>query len=308
MTKEKIKKLIESIIDALINGSELSPILLKCQTVAFCLNNETFSKWLDNEQNGYDDVDILPSYRKVPATISAKVIGYNFIMTKPIPQGAISSKYAFLYDFTVAKPLSEIEYIAKLDPKQNVSQPINAGFTSIFQNIIDGGVVQEIYRKTPTFSFVGILENFKSKLLNFFLILNKELDFDIDFTNSSNQNKITQIMNQNIYAGVVHTGEGDVNASNSTIIGGSNNNVSINDSIKSQIKDLINKIEELNKRVGGDEIDIAECIAEIQQEIQSDSPQPKILRTYLKWMKRIPKIAAESAIGVAIEKVIEQLI
>lgn len=309
MTKERIKQLIENVIDDLINGCELSPILLKCQTIAFCLNNEDFSEWLDNEQNGYNDLTKLPDYRKLPATITVNIVGFNYIMNnKPIPQGAIDSKYAHLYEFTVGVSLSEIERIASSDSSKSVTQPINAAYTKVFQSIIQGGVVQEIHRHTPSFSFVGIVDTFKSKLLNFFLELDKELDFDIDFSNSSNQKKITQIMNQNIYAGVVHTGDGNLNAGNSTIIGGLNNNVTINDNVKSQIQDLIQQVEELNERVSGDENDVAECIAEIQQEMQSDSPQPRLLRTSLKWLRQIPKIATESAISVAIEKIIEQLI
>ncbi len=308
MLADKIKELIQSVINDLMDGKDLSTILLKCQTVAFHLKNDEFSNWLNNEQNGYSDLTNLPNYRKVPASISVGIVGYGYMLNnKPIPQGAIDSKYAHLYEFTVGIPLSEIERIATSDSKSTVSQPINAAYTKVFQEIIQGGDVQEINRHVPSFSFVGILDSFKSKLLHFFLELDEELDFDLDFLNSSNQNKITQIINQNIYAGVVHTGEGDVNANKSTIVGGSNNNVSINDCVKTQIEELINQIEELNKRVEGDETDIAECIAEIQQEINSETPQPKLLKISLKLLKRIPKIAAESAIGVAIEKVIEQL-
>ena len=308
MKKEKIKHIIEDIIDALMEDGNLSSILLKCQTVAFHLKNDDFSNWLYNEQNGYSDLTKLPDYRKVPASISVSIVGYGYMMNnKPIPQGAIDSKYAYLYEFTVGVSLSEIERIASSDVSKTVSQPINAAYTKVFQEVIHGGIVQEINRHTPSFSFVGILDSFKSRLLNFFLELDKELDFDLDFLNNSNQNKISTIMNQNIYAGVVHTGEGDINANKSTIVGGSDNNVSINECLKSEIRDLIYQVEELNERVEGDETDIAECIAEIQQEIGSESPQPKVLRASLKLLRKIPKIAAESAIGVAIEKVIERL-
>lgn len=308
MTKEKIKQLIESVIDDLNNGVVLSTTLLKCQTIAFHLNNEIFSEWLNNEQNGYNDLSKLPNYRRLPCTISVNIVSYNYMLNnKQIPQGAIPSKYACLYEFTFVKPLSEIEILLTGDITKSVTQPINAHYTYIFQEIIQGGRVQEVYRHVPIFSLIGIINNFKSKLLNFFLELNRDLDFNLDFISISNQKLINNIMNQNIFASVVHTGNGDVNANNSTLVGGSNNNVSINEDVKSQIRDLIQKVEEVNERVKGDETDIAECIAEIQQEISSESPQPKVLKTSLKWLRRIPKIAAESAIGVAIEKVIEQL-
>lgn len=305
MMKEKIKQLIESVIDDLNNGVVLSTTLLKCQTIAFHLKNEIFSEWINNELNGYDDLSKLPNYRKLPCTISVNIVSYNCMLNnKQIPQGAIPSEYAYLYEFTFVKPLSEIEILLTGDITKSVTQPINAHYTYIFQEIIQGGRVQEVHRHVPIFSLIGIINNFKSKLLNIFLELNRDLDFNLDFISISNQKLINNIMNQNIFA----SGNGDVNANNSTLVGGSNNNVSINENVKSQIRDLIQKVEEVNERVKGDETDIAECIAEIQQEISLESPQPKVLKTSLKWLRRIPKIAAESAIGVAIEKVIEQLI
>lgn len=308
MQKEKIKDLIQSVIDDLMEGRDLSTILLKCQTIAHYLDNKVFKEWLSNEQHGYEDLNILPNYRIIPSTITASIVSFNFREQKQIPQGAINSKYAHLYDFTVGAPLSEIERIANGDIKENILQPINACYYPVFQKIISGGIVQGLNKETPAFSFIGILNNFKSKLLDFLLEIETELDFSLEFTNEKNQKKIAQIMNQNIYAGIVHSGDGDINANCSTIVAGSQNVVSISNELKEDIESLLHQIDDINNRIDGDEADIAECIAEIQQELKAESPQPRFLKMSLKCLKAIPKITAESAISVAIERIIEQLL
>lgn len=68
-----LKKQIESIIEDLANDAPISRILLKAQTIAFYIKDESFTNWIKNEQNGYSTINDLPEYRKAKCEVKAKV-------------------------------------------------------------------------------------------------------------------------------------------------------------------------------------------------------------------------------------------
>lgn len=306
MKKSDIKDLIENIIQDLTNDLGVSAVLLKSQTVAHFLGNNEFSAWVKNEQNGYEDASSLPEYRKIPCMVYARVANYHGEITRAVPHGAINSKYQYLYDFTVMRPIAEIESIALGCDEKTISQPLNAAYFGVFQVLFPGCFIQSLNREVSTSSFKGVLSCFKSKLLDFFLRINNELDFDLDFYSTKNQQIISNYMVQNITAGIVHTGTGNVDTSNSTIVGGHNN--IINDHLRKEIECLLEQIESINERVDEDEIDIAECISEIQQQLKKQTPEIGFIKRSLKFLSRVPKIAAESAIATTIEQLIEKLL
>lgn len=61
---EKMKELINQIIQDLGANKPIDGILLKTQVVAHKLKNEEFLQWVKNEQNGYEDMRTVPDYRK----------------------------------------------------------------------------------------------------------------------------------------------------------------------------------------------------------------------------------------------------
>ena len=68
-----LKKQIESIIEDLGNNESISKILLKAQTIAFYLKDDTFANWIKAEQNGYKNTQLLPDYRRIHCTIQVDV-------------------------------------------------------------------------------------------------------------------------------------------------------------------------------------------------------------------------------------------
>ena len=100
-----------------------------------------------------------------------------------------------------------------------------------------------------------------SRLIDFFLELNDTvLDNEIDFNVMTKKNDIERIVNNTIYAGVVNTGEGSVVISDSTVIGGKDNQVSVSSDVKQQLNAIVSQIEALAQEVDDDRTDIAEAI------------------------------------------------
>lgn len=81
---------------------------------------------------------------------------------------------------------------------------------------------------------------------------------------------VSKIINQTFYAGVVNTGNGNVDVNNSNIIGGKNNNLTINNDLKNDIKDLLQEIKSVTIESASEKHDADESIATIQGEIDKE--------------------------------------
>lgn len=56
--------LLRDIQDAAIDEqSQVATLLRKCKVLATRLGSQEFSRWIDNELNGYANLDELPAYR-----------------------------------------------------------------------------------------------------------------------------------------------------------------------------------------------------------------------------------------------------
>ena len=157
----------------------------------------------------------------------------------------------------------------------------------------------------PVVSFSSVVEKLKSQLLHFFLELSKQINIDFDILTS--KEKITGIMNQTFYAGVVNTGGGSVHADNATIIGGANNNISMTPQLKEQIETILQQIETIKSDVSADEQDIAEVIWDIRNELEKLSPCKRFVKTSLQALKSFGQIIAEKSIEYGLNNILSQL-
>ena len=111
------------------------------------------------------------------------------------------------------------------------------------------------------------------------------------------------MVNNYINAGVVNTGSGSVNASNST------NTVNVNDSTSDDVKERLNSIVSEIEKIASDHDewlkDISQELLDIHSELQSSSPQPKVLAKSFKalmWGASVScKAAIEKLVGDAID-------
>jgi hypothetical protein len=68
------KKIIETLIsDVTDDTKSLSAIFLKLQILVHSFKSDNLSKWFSSEYKGYDNVNDLPAYRILPATMQAEV-------------------------------------------------------------------------------------------------------------------------------------------------------------------------------------------------------------------------------------------
>lgn len=304
------KKLIENIIEDLVNDVPISKIMLKAQTIAYSLNNAEFKEWIDHEQNGYPSTKMIPEYRVIPCSLKVNIaLPFKQIMRNyHIPVDLIEDKQDREY-LKVARLTESLTSLANmtinLDDEKSLVLMVPGGlWRSINKCIVSDGEVIAAYQEITPSSINGIVDSFKSKLLKFFLELSAQIQIDLDVI--TNREKIANIMNQTINAGV-YSNKGDVSIANSTIIGGQNNSVSIPQELKCEIESVLRQVEELKQNIDADEQDIAEVVLEIRSELKNASPSKRLLKRGMQALKSFQGIIAEKAIEYGIDQILMQL-
>lgn len=302
------KELIESAIRSLTNGDSISNIMLKTQAIAHYLENKKFENWTKLELRGYGETDDLPEYRKIVCGVKIRIANplTGEELVKPIPPDSIQDEKINerLYIIAIKQPLSEIEsLIQQCENTQNhtfttkIPAYVFQYFKSIFRSKV---LIQDAWQYAEISSLKVIIDNVKSVLLESF----QELDDTIDFTAMDNTKKIDKIINQTINAGIIDTNCKQVDINNSTIIGGNQNTVTINDQLKSKIETILKQIEEVKSNIKEDEEEIAQYIYEIRQELEKDNSSGNLIKKSLRALKSFKAIVISEAIELGIDKLI----
>ena len=286
MRNSELKKLIEKIIQDLGDDKPIHSILLKAQIVAANLENENFSTWIRNEQNGYPNLMEVPDYRVLNAIIKADVfqpyVGtYN---NCTIPPGIFSNEELndLMTQARIRQSLFEIENMCKNKPNGNFSINCPAIVYSEINKYVRGKA-QGVRQEFPVSSLASIVDIFKTKLLAFFIELDKKLEAGVDFLNIDKE-EITQIMNTyNINSAVANLGEGIVNTGD---IIGNDITLYVTDPFQQEkFKDILSEIKNIVEK--SNNTDLKEMVNDINQECKKTNWSKKLLKTTLNAMKGI---------------------
>jgi len=303
------KLLIENIIEDLVNDASISKIMLKAQAIAYALGNDDFQQWVYKEQNGYNSAKEVPEYRKVDSglVVSASLSYGRIANNYPLPIDIIADKSVrdYLKVVKLMQPIAIIENFLNDSDTSSLYFEVPGFLWKDIETCLNDGNVLSAKQIVPVASFRSVVEKLKSQLLHFFLELSKQID--IDFNVLTNKDKIASIMNQTFYAGIVNTGSGNVQADNASIIGETNNNVSIAPLLKEQIENILQQIETIKSDISADEQDIAEVILDIRNELENLSPCKRFLKNSLQALKSFGRIIAEKSIECGLNNILSQL-
>lgn len=305
----KTKKLIEGIIEDLSNNVAITNIFNKVQILSSYLNNDVFSLWVKNERMGYTDVNQLPEYRKTTVDILVDGISGNYSLTKyPIPNGALGDdaiestmRTYYCYD-----------KISNLEPFKDKPEGSNiivlpAMAYPVLRKIFPFGDVHVAYHRIPNLFFSGIVDAVNSKLLDFLLEINKEMEIDADFNTINKKQYIDSVANQTINAGVVNMGSGNITIESSQVVGGHDNIMPIASDMKKRIQEIVAEIEKIKVEDEADKNDIAEEIFAIKTELEKASPSKKIIKRSLRALKTIGSVVQEKLIEHGIDQLLNSL-
>lgn len=199
-----------SIYEELINGltnseTPLQDIFLKLKILACKLQNETLTKFVDLELNGYDDKNI-PRYRWIKGMLMATVSnGYYTHKNYRLPTYHLK-KYK-LQNLEICKMGESIGALVEYANRQedNLCKIIPPEFFNYFNELLeDTYCIQRIHIPISRGNIKGILTSIRSKILDLILGIEKELNVNgleglFNNPTKEEQNKANKIVNNFIH-------------------------------------------------------------------------------------------------------------
>ena len=310
-----VKKLIEDVITDLANNCTLDSVSSKVQVISRILKNDRFRKWVDCEfVHGYKSDEEAPKYRTMYiAGVRASYVapaGFGSIVKYTNQQIPIENlgveRYKKIAKIYVWDTVSIIQNAIK--PDEDIHLAVGPHESADIQEVLGHCQIMSMYKVVSGQQYQRIIDKTKAMLIDFFLELNETvLDNEIDFNVMTKKNDIERIVNNTIYAGVVNTGEGSVAISDSTVIGGKDNQISISSDIRQQLNSIVGQIETLAQEIDDDRTDIADAIIEIKKELEAKSINSRPLRLAFYAIKGAISGLADSAIETLAEQAIKLL-
>ncbi|UJL38448.1 hypothetical protein [Pantoea agglomerans] len=166
---------LQEIINILSSGNEgLTNALIKTKVFLYYTGNKDLAEWVNNEINGYDNADLLPEYRTVPARIL--IDAHNSAMrytSFALPLHHLSEEeYEETKISRVMLSISQIEKLT-LDAGENgkLEQPISIemAYGKYGKSIDRSYEITRCFKEIQVHSFYGILTQVRSRLLDFLL-------------------------------------------------------------------------------------------------------------------------------------------
>ena len=305
-----LKSLIESLIVDVAYDEKMQKISSKAHIISSLLDNAKFKVWVNNELvKGYVNYADLPDYRKLKAMniiasyIAPNGYGVGHYTDVPVPIENLGKEISdLIYSVIIFDALPILE--KTIITGDNVCYSLNSNEKYFVQKVLGRAQIMSVYKQLSLQDFINVSETVRHQLLEFLLVFNKTLfNNNIHFDLMDRKEKDKRI--NNIYASIVHTGTGyiNANASQNTVTG---NIAAGNDQWKYDVEKLLVEIESVNLCKDEKE-EIKQCIADIRYELSLESPSIKVIRKTLRALKSFGSIVMEKIVETGIDRIINIL-
>jgi hypothetical protein len=282
------KELAENILTDLMNNGSLSDILLKTKIFATKRGDNELISWISKELDGYGS-EKPPKYRILNCGLTVDVfipLRGTTCIDFPIDRINDDTIRNRLSSIAFLNPITEIENLCKDDSNYGLVKmkvPVDVyPFMSRFIN----GQIQDVYQYVTTAAVLQILTSVKSLLIDFLLKVSDEEQINFNSFIQTKPNMIT------INAGIVNTGNGDVNAQGSTNVVGDNNIISEDN--KQELLRILAEIDRIAASQSNSEYE--EVSKDIKSELQKEKPEKKYLK---RCFQLIPSFLIDVAASVS---------
>lgn len=286
-----IKQLIE---DITFDKITLAQALTRAKLIAYKIDNKELINWISKETNGYNDLDILPDYRRIPCdTYAVQNLPFGQRQTVPIDLSKLDeSLNGNIYMADCKQSVSILENNLKnANGKAYGNEQFPTPVVSMISKQINVNNIVEIHRKVSFSLLERILEITKHKLLDTLLELNKSFpNMENEFENNK-ENKATAstIVNNNIYG---------ANASMNTAIGNHNNQ-----SISVQLTEKEKKTLESLKEMGVESEDVKEA----EKIIKETKDKAELGKKFMNWSSKVAGKAIEKGLDLKLPTILDTL-
>ena len=270
------KKLIEEVLIDLANNKSLTDVSTKIQIIVRLLGNDELKQWFEREFiTGYTDSKDLPDYRISQAVdIKASYLvpqgfGVWQIKGQSVPVANLGiEKYKDIMKIRFEDTISAIIEFSK--HPQDIAVTLNPYEKTLVQKVLGDAQIQSVHKVLSPATFQTIIDNVQSKIIDLFLELDEKVfNGQIDLTSKPVKEEIHQVITNNFTAGIIQTGAGTIEASNSTIAAKVDN---LSDEVISKLSSLTDEIDRIVKDEDEEHNEIAQEIVDIRAELSELRP------------------------------------
>lgn len=161
---------------AIDEHSNIATLLRKCKVLAARLGSQEFGNWIDNELNGYRNLDELPPYRILRVNSYGDFVGYFGRQGKnlPIPPGSLPEE---IREYTQTSKLKmAISALANLAESEDYSRE---AWPPDVVRIIGSKIYEDMnclsaWKVLPRPALIAVLDTVRTSVLNFALQIESE--------------------------------------------------------------------------------------------------------------------------------------
>jgi hypothetical protein len=197
-------KLLDEIIEGAVSDTQpIGTVLRKCLVLERQVKNEKFRIWLNNELDGYDNVDELPDYRTINSIFRGFFIGFagSKISDQPLALHVMEEKHRKLVEkVRLGQPAASYE--GRPDKSADGSLPWPPSLTTKYQTkFIESFVLNRAWQEVPGSCMVGLVETVRN--LRFALDIKDQLGEDEQSVEQLPAETVEKSVINNIYGGNV---------------------------------------------------------------------------------------------------------
>ena len=305
------KKLIEEVLIDLANNKSLTDVSTKIQIIVRLLGNDELKQWFEREFiTGYTDSKDLPDYRISQAVdIKASYLvpqgfGVWQIKGQSVPVANLGiEKYKDIMKIRFEDTISAIIEFSK--HPQDIAVTLNPYEKTLVQKVLGDAQIQSVHKVLSPATFQTIIDNVQSKIIDLFLELDEKVfNGQIDLTSKPVKEEIHQVITNNFTAGIIQTGAGTIEASNSTIAAKVDN---LSDEVISKLSSLTDEIDRIVKDEDEEHNEIAQEIVDIRAELSELKPKKNLLKKSFKAIAWTASVSCKTAIESLVKRALDLL-
>ena len=305
------KKLIEEVLIDLANNKSLTDVSTKIQIIVRLLGNDELKQWFEREFiTGYTDSKDLPDYRISQAVdIKANYLvpqgfGVWQIKGQSVPVANLGiEKYKDIMKIRFEDTISAIIEFSK--HPQDIAVTLNPYEKTLVQKVLGDAQIQSVHKVLSPATFQTIIDNVQSKIIDLFLELDEKVfNGQIDLTSKPVKEEIHQVITNNFTAGIIQTGAGTIEASNSTIAAKVDN---LSDEVISKLSSLTDEIDRIVKDEDEEHNEIAQEIVDIRAELSELKPKKNLLKKSFKAIAWTASVSCKTAIESLVKRALDLL-
>lgn len=304
-----VKKLIEEVLMDLGNNKTLADVSTKIQIIVRLLGDDKLKKWYECEFiTGYKGKDF-PEYRiSKAADIKASYIrpqgfGAWKVSGQSVPVVNLGAeKYKEIMTVRCGDTISAIIEYSK--HPSDIAMSLSPYELILVQRVLGEAQIQSVHKELSPSTFKSIIDNVQGKIIDMFMDLDEKIfNGELDFRSGDAKKEIKHVVNNYITAGIVQTGDGRIDASNSNI----GANIGVSEDTKEQLKTILDEIERLSKATDDEFNDVAQEISDIRSELASKISRSAILKKSFKALSWGVSVSCKAAIEELVGKALDLL-